>query len=343
MKIAYIVPSLANRGPIIVVKDLVTVMTAHGHDCIVYYFDEKCELNFDCETKRIKFVKSIDFSQFDVIHSHGIRSDIYLFIHKPIFCHCVCVSTIHSFIMEDLASQYNKYFAFLVGKLWIFILKRHNKIVVLSHIALDYYRKWFALNKLSVVYNTRILEMAEKLTDEEEKEIIDFKKDSIILGVNAFLSPIKGVDLMIKSLPYLDNHIKLWIVGDGKSTIELQNLSNELGVRGRVFFAGYRKNAYRYLPYYDLFMMTSRSEGFPLSLLEAMLYKKKIVCSNIPIFREIFSDRDVIFFELDNVVSLVKSIIHALQIDKSPFSHKCYWNSYSPACFYRNYLAIYTH
>lgn len=41
--------------------------------------------------------------------------------------------------------------------------------------------------------------------------------------------------------------------------------------------------------------MSSRSEGFPLSLLEAMIYKRNIVCSDIPIFKEILSENEVTF------------------------------------------------
>lgn len=47
--------------------------------------------------------------------------------------------------------------------------------------------------------------------------------------------------------------------------------------------------------------MSSRSEGFPLSLLEAMIYKRNIVCSDIPIFKEILSENEVTFFEREKL------------------------------------------
>jgi len=40
-RVAYIVPSLAPLGPVIVVRNLVERMVAHGHDCVVFYFDER--------------------------------------------------------------------------------------------------------------------------------------------------------------------------------------------------------------------------------------------------------------------------------------------------------------
>ena len=68
MKIAYILPSLANKGPIIVAKDLVNVMSKHGHECFVFYFDDKNQLHFQCPTQRIKMNTFIDFNSYDIIH-----------------------------------------------------------------------------------------------------------------------------------------------------------------------------------------------------------------------------------------------------------------------------------
>ena len=136
MRIAYILPSLANKGPIIVAKDLVLTMTAHGHSCKVFYFDDIIETEFNCPVQQIKFSRTINFNEFDVVHSHGIRPDTYIWLHKPIICQAKIISTIHNFVFEDLAEQYNKLIAYTFGSLWMFILRRHNKIVTLSKTAI---------------------------------------------------------------------------------------------------------------------------------------------------------------------------------------------------------------
>lgn len=61
MKLAYIVPSLAQRGPVLVVFHLVQEMLAHGHECTVYYFDNIIELKFPCKTERIFFLSLLIF------------------------------------------------------------------------------------------------------------------------------------------------------------------------------------------------------------------------------------------------------------------------------------------
>ena len=54
--------------------------------------------------------------------------------------------------------------------------------------------------------------------------------------------------------------------------------------------------------------MSSYSEGFPLGLLEAGLSRLPIVCSDIPIFNELFTEKEVCFFELDNARSLADAV-----------------------------------
>ena len=72
------------------------------------------------------------------------------------------------------------------------------------------------------------------------KKILSFKENKILLGCNALLTPRKGVDQIIRVLPFMPN-VKLWIVGDGKSKISLLDLADRLGVRDRVCIAGYQK------------------------------------------------------------------------------------------------------
>lgn len=341
MKIAYVVPALVNKGPVIVVKDLINVMIANGHQCIVYYLDESDCISVNCPVKKIVFRYSINFDEFDVIHSHGIRPDFYVFLHKPSSCRAMCVSTMHNFVFEDLSSQFNKLFSIIAGRLWMRILNKHDKIAVLTKIALEYYERFLPKDKLIVAYNTRMVNIDDKLSLEEKKVFFNFKENDFCLGVNAMLSPIKGIDLVIQAMTLMEN-AKLWIVGDGKSMSYLQNLADECGVRSKVHFAGYKNNAFRYLEYYDIFLMPSHSEGFGLTLLEAACYKVPTVCSDIPVFRELFTHNEVSFFKLGNVESLACAIKSGIgNKDMASNMNKKYREYYSPEKFYTNYLSIY--
>jgi len=100
----------------------------------------------------------------------------------------------------------------------------------------------------------------------------------------------------------------LVIIGDGPDLERLKNLVRGKGLDERCVFFGYKKNAYLFLEYIDIYMMTSYSEGFPLVMIEAAQYKKPIVCSNLPIFNEFFNENQVSFFELDNKHSLINAV-----------------------------------
>ena len=67
---------------------------------------------------------------------------------------------------------------------------------------------------------------------------------------------------------------KFCIIGDGKIKNDLIQLSVKLKVSDRVLFLGYKKDAYKYLPYFDVYAIPSHSEGFPLAMLEAAAYGK---------------------------------------------------------------------
>ncbi|MEG1861814.1 MAG: glycosyltransferase family 4 protein, partial [Bacteroidaceae bacterium] len=139
MKIAYIITSLANSGPIIVVQDLVHLLVEAGHECTVFYFDEKKDLNFPCPTERISFRTKINFKAFDVIHCHGFRPDLFVLLHKPLFCKTKVFSTIHSYMFQDHKFKYGLFKSKIYPRLVFASQLRSDKIIVLSKDALNYY------------------------------------------------------------------------------------------------------------------------------------------------------------------------------------------------------------
>lgn len=341
MNIAYIVPKLANKGPVIVVLELVNQMISNNHKCTVFYFDKEIEIKFPCKTQRISFFHKIDFNSYDIIHTHGLRPDSYIFFHKPFKCKAKFVTTLHNYILDDLTFQYNKLIGCTAGYIWLLFLKRHDRIVTLTKDALKYYMRWFNQNKLSYAYNTRNITTVEDIPSAEKIQINKFKGSSILLGVNAALTPRKGIDQIIEALPYLPEY-KLMIIGSGKSLEALKQQSLKNNTSDRILFAGYKKNAYRYLPYYDIYALPSRSEGFVLTLIEAAIFKKNVICSDIAVFKEVVTNEEVSYFKLENIPSLIEAIKRAYREkflgDKL---YKKYQQTFSPQKFYEAYHKIY--
>ena len=84
-------------------------------------------------------------------------------------------------------------------------------------------------------------------------------------------------------------HDRLVVLGDGPLRAELEQLADRLGVADRVALPGLlpRDDVYRLLGRADAYVSTSRGEGLPLSVLEALAARLPAVLSDIPPHREV--------------------------------------------------------
>lgn len=346
MKIAIIVPSLANRGPIIVVKDIIDNLIDIVDLIEVFYFDDLIEIEFPCKCIKISFWETIRFDNYDIIHSHMLRPDIYIWKNKNKIRKAICITTLHQDIRQNLNASYNRLIGYVFEKIWLYILSHHEIVVTLSNCMKEEYSEQLSANKIRKIYNGRkIPNNSIYETDIEASDlklIEEIKSKYKIIGTLALLTKRKGIHQIVESLPFLNDYA-LIIVGDGKERSNLIELSKSKGVEDRCIFLGYKINAIKYLKYFDIYAMPSTSEGFGLGLLEAALFKLPIVCSNIKIFKELYSDNEVSFFELNNIQSLINAIIKADK-HKVPLSKNIYEsvsNKYSDKAMAENYFKLY--
>lgn len=106
-----------------------------------------------------------------------------------------------------------------------------------------------------------------KLAISEKPET--FKDDFKNIVAIGNLSSRKGFDNLLKVFSHLKNDkILLHILGEGRDKKLLHQMKNDLGLEN-VIFHGQQKNPYEFLKFADLFILSSRYEGFPNVLLEA--------------------------------------------------------------------------
>jgi glycosyltransferase involved in cell wall biosynthesis len=107
----------------------------------------------------------------------------------------------------------------------------------------------------------------------------------IVLGVACRLDPMKGLDDLIRALALLDgqNHVKLRILGEGEHLTFLRQLAQQLGVGGRVTFAGFKSGQELLDEYsrFDIYVFPSHWEGLPYALLEAMRASLPIIATAV--------------------------------------------------------------
>lgn len=109
------------------------------------------------------------------------------------------------------------------------------------------------------------------------------------------LVPEKGQAILLRALALLVNQghaPTLTLVGSGQSQTALERLTGELGLAGRVTFAGAvgQDEIERYYDECELFCLPSFSEGLPVVLMEAMAYGRPVVSTHIAGVRELVRD-----------------------------------------------------
>jgi glycosyltransferase involved in cell wall biosynthesis len=344
MKVAFIIPRLVNKGPVIVIRDLVKLLSDQIEVIHVYHFGSENEIIFDCPTFKISLFDKIDFDFYNIVHSNMFKPDLYVFIHrKRQNTNTKFISTLHQNIYDNLSNDFNFIFAYFLEIIWLFLFKKFDKIVTLTDtLKIHYFNKNTHLNFHTIYNGRKIVDYNTSIPLIELESLMETKSKYTILGVHCLLTKRKGIDQIIKALPLLQDYF-LIILGDGKEFENLKLLSKNLNVSNRCIFLGFKENVIDYLNLIDIYVMSSFSEGFPLALLEAGGIGKPIVCSDIEIFRELFNDNEVCFFELNNTISLTNAILKVnSQIDSFSKNIKTTINSkYSDITMANNYFDLY--
>lgn len=309
LRVAILLPSLANKAPIQVAKDLTGEFVLSGANVCVYYFDDVLEVNFPCRTEKISFFTAIDFESFDIVHSHMLRPDAYVWYRRLLksYVKVGFVSTIHNIVEQDLYFNYGKLTSYVFSRLWRIFWSAQDELVVLNGAAQSYYKNFISGRKTNVIYNGRALSAITPLAQEDLNRLEPLHSSFQVLGSCAVLTRRKGLDQIIRILPECREYA-LVVIGDGPACSELKALAVELGVAERCIFLGYRANAQSFLSQFDIYVMPSRSEGLPLALLEAAGNGLPVLCSDIEVFKEIFSSDEVSFFELESERDLIKAL-----------------------------------
>jgi glycosyltransferase involved in cell wall biosynthesis len=107
---------------------------------------------------------------------------------------------------------------------------------------------------------------------------------ALIAGIVASLRPVKDQATLLRAVALARlkfPHLHLVLVGDGPSRQELETLARGLGIREWVHFAGIRPQLPSMHHMFDVSFLTSRSEGFPNALIEAMAAAKPIIGTDV--------------------------------------------------------------
>lgn len=184
--------------------------------------------------------------------------------------------------------------------------KYYDGFVPVSKALIEPFRRASGVNEkpFTVIQNViNVEEIREKMLCEAENVTVDNScMNFVALGR---LCHQKGYDIMLEAFAKACEHrddLKLFIIGDGPDRGELEQLSYELKISDKVIFLGNRQNPYCCMKLMDAFISTSRYEGQPLNIMEAMAVGLPLYCSkNLEAYTEGLKGYD------DMVSALVKA------------------------------------
>lgn len=107
------------------------------------------------------------------------------------------------------------------------------------------------------------------------------RDDEVVVGTIAGLRPVKNLPRLVRAVAAAGPHVKLAIAGDGPERATILAEAQRLGISERIMMPGFLKDPARYVGLFDIFALSSDSEQFPISLIEAMAAYRPVVSTDV--------------------------------------------------------------
>ncbi len=286
MKIAHVVDSMDVGGAETIVAQMCRLQRDQGHDPRIYAvaslgalgeqmlqegFSVKTQLGRSLPDGMRNFFHTFKEAHPDVVHLHNPTPTIYAAMAARMAGVPRIVSTRHSLVAKPRNRTVELKYAVAAGCCdWIVGIcdATANNLKDIHGIP---------LRKIVRVYNGAApLKCAAK----EQRP----QKDGFTLVFVGRLEPVKNHSLLLRafaaahaSMPSL----RLWMVGDGSERNRLETLAAELGICAWVTFWGQQLDVAPFFSAADVFMMSSISEGLPMSLLQAFSLGLPAIVTNV--------------------------------------------------------------
>jgi glycosyltransferase involved in cell wall biosynthesis len=274
MKIAHIVDSMEVGGAETLVSQMCYLQRELGHEPCVYAVAALGPLGEQLIADGFYVRPNVGLHLFDTMRSFyrifkGSHPDV-VHIHNP-------TPTIYSALAARMAGVPS-----IVSTRHSLVAKPRSLVVEMKYRLAATFCDWVVgicdattdnlkearsapLRKIARVYNGAVA-MRRTATDSRPA------KNGFTLVFVGRLAAVKNHPLLLHA--FRDAHarrtdLQLWVVGDGSERTMLESLAAELGISAQVTFWGQQRDVAPFLSAADVFIMSSRSEGLPMSLLQA--------------------------------------------------------------------------
>lgn len=298
MKVLHIIDSSGLYGAEIMLLNLMAAQQARGIQPVLFSMGHQREGRKGIEAEAAAREIALEIGRFggspwratrrllqagrdhraDLLHSHGYKSNILLGFCPRAVRRLPVVATLHGWTSQRAFSRLHLYE--MADQISLRTLEGVVRVTS-DHTS----PKWNGL--LLRGLETTVIENGIPPLEMEgtpEGDIEAFARGHFTVGAAGRLSPEKGFDTLVEGFALLSRKTagcRLVIMGEGRLRSWLEEEGRRLGVGDRVLFTGHRREAYRFFPLFSVFALPSRTEGLPITILEAMQAGVPIVASRV--------------------------------------------------------------
>jgi glycosyltransferase involved in cell wall biosynthesis len=267
---------------------------------------------FDFSVLR-KIRETIRDFQPDIIQTHNVKSHFLVWLTRE-FRRYPWVAFQHGYTWTDLKMR-------LYNKLDRISLPSAHTVVTVCKPFADAMEKIGVQRDRIVIRHNSVQPFKASSPDvvADLRRKLSLSDETVVLLAVGRLSKEKGHADLLEALALLQQQAPaqksaLVVVGDGPERGNLQNLAAELGVGGKVIFAGQQADVSPYYSLADIVVLPSHTEGSPNVLLEAMSAGKAIVATAVGGVPEIAADGETaLLVEPQEPAGFAKALEHLLR------------------------------
>jgi len=267
-----------------------------------------------------KLKSKIDEIKPDIVYSSLLMANIVLYL-SLLFCKTKPYTILRSPNSPKLLLDNNQ----LSNIMWYFLEKAYKKadlVIAQTPEMKNELSKYHNLNagKIKVFLNPIDTKLIDKKTDNCENP---FNSEDINIVAAGRLTYQKGFDILLHSFKNVileNDKFLLHIIGkdDGEEE-KLKDIVKEIKLEKYVKFLGFQENPYQFFKYADLYVLSSRWEGLPNTVLENLYLRKPIVSTRcIPFMNELISNgKNGLLVDVENENQIATAILNYKSIDTS--------------------------
>jgi glycosyltransferase involved in cell wall biosynthesis len=236
-----------------------------------------------------------------VVHTHGYVPDVLARFGAGRIPASL-VSTVHGFTGGDWKNR-------LYERLQRRSLRRFDAVVAVSHkMATELAAAGVSDGRLHVIPNAWSSD-APVLEAAAARAELGVPDNSFSVGWVGRISPEKGLDVLVDAIPPLvDLPVIVTVVGDGPERGPVERQAAERGIARRISWAGVISGAARLLRAFDVLVLSSRTEGTPMILLEAMHARVPVIVTAVGGVPDVVSPSEGLLVPPDDPAALSAAI-----------------------------------